>query len=309
MESKLVDDLNFKRVKRVCFVEIILNYVLTIIKFVGGFISGSNSLISDGINSLGDIVSSTIFYIGNKISNKKADSSHQFGHEKVEALICLIFSLTLTYLTIFLIYNNVLSIINKNYIKETNELFLVGLIMGLSALFIKFFLFIYTFINSKITKSNLLKTQAIDHLSDSLSTFISIMSLLVIYFIPNDYSKIIDPIGSIMIGLIVIISLLKIIYDNSKILLDSSINKEKLEKIKKTILSVSGVYHIDNIRTRVIGNHVLMEVEISCNGRLSLEESHQISENVRDIIIKDFPEVKHVLVHVNPLDHQNENDL
>ena len=135
------------------------------------------------------------------------------------------------------------------------------------------------------------------------------MSLLVIYFIPNDYSKIIDPIGSIMIGLIVIISLLKIIYDNSKILLDSSINKEKLEKIKKTILSVSGVYHIDNIRTRVIGNHVLMEVEISCNGRLSLEESHQISENVRDIIIKDFPEVKHVLVHVNPLDHQNENDL
>lgn len=303
------EDLYFARVRKVCLTEIIFNYLLTIIKFIGGFISGSKTLISDGINSLGDIVSSTVFYIGGKISSKKADASHQFGHEKVESLICLFFATTILIATGFLIYENIISIINKSYLDSENGSYFIGLIMALVALFIKVFLFIFTYYNSKKTKSNLLKAQAIDHLGDSLSTFISVITLLVIYFVPNKNVYIIDPIASIIVGLIIIFSLMKILIDNSKILLDASVDKNTLIKIKEVILSVDGVYHIDALRTRMISNRILIEVEISCNGSLSLEQSHNISEEVRDKVLKSFSEVKHIIVHVNPLDHENENDL
>lgn len=311
--EKIIGEEYFKRVKKICVIEMITNYFLTLIKFIGGIISGSSALISDGVNSLGDIVTSTIALISSKASSKKADDTHNFGHAKIESLISLIFSVVLICLSVFLSYNSILSLINKDYLinesNDTNTNITIGLILVIVALITKFILFLLTYINGKKTKSPILKAQAIDHLSDSLSTVISLITMIVLFFVSNDNIKIIDPIASIIINILIIIGSSKILIENSSLLLDKSLPKKEQEEIYNFISNIKGVNHIDALRTRMVSNRIFIEVEISTDGNLSLYEAHKISENIREEVLNKFIDVKHILVHVNPLEHLNENDL
>ena len=292
--EKIIGEEYFKRVKKICVIEMITNYFLTLIKFIGGIISGSSALISDGVNSLGDIVTSTIALISSKASSKKADDTHNFGHAKIESLISLIFSVVLICLSVFLSYNSILSLINKDYLinesNDTNTNITIGLILVIVALITKFILFLLTYINGKKTKSPILKAQAIDHLSDSLSTVISLITMIVLFFL-------------------IIIGSSKILIENSSLLLDKSLPKKEQEEIYNFISNIKGVNHIDALRTRMVSNRIFIEVEISTDGNLSLYEAHKISENIREEVLNKFIDVKHILVHVNPLEHLNENDL
>lgn len=305
----LTDEEYFKRVNKICLTELIFNYLLTIIKFVGGFIGNSNALISDGIDSLGDSFTSTSFLISNKVSSKKADKDHQFGHAKIESLVCLIFSLVLIFISLILIYNNSITLINKSYLDESIDNISISLIMVIVAIAIKLFLFILTFINYKVTKSPSLKARAIDHLTDSVGTLISLISIILIFSISNQDIKIVDPIASLFINVLVIVGSIRVTYENASLLLDKSMPIKEQDEIKKLILSVGGVLHIDNFRNRIVTNRIFIEVEISCDDKLTLKEAHDISEKIRVDVLNQFKDVKHILVHVNPLEHLDESDL
>lgn len=309
MENVIFGDAYFKRIKKVCIVEILANIFLAIIKFIGGFLTMNFTLISDGFNSFGDIFTCLIALFSNKAASKKADADHQFGHELIESLVSLIVSIVLFMLALFLAYKSVLNIINKEYLESDNSNLIIALIMVISALVVKGLLFIFTYISSKRLKSQVLKVQAIDHLSDSLSTFVSLVSVLTLFFITNDSLKIIDPILSLVVDVIVGFSLLKIAIESGSSLLDKAVDKDLENKIRNSIMSVNGVEHIDTLRSRKFSNRILLEIEISCSKTLSLEEAHNISEEVRQKIINEFKEVKHISIHVNPSDHKDESHL
>lgn len=307
--NNVLEEQYFKRIQKVCLIQVIFNYLLTIIKFIGGFIGHSSSLINDGINSLGDVVTSQVSFFASKASSKKADNNHHFGHAKIESLFCLIFSTVLICLTIFLMYDSINSLINKEYLDADTSNIIYALAFAVVALVIKGMLFSYTFINYKKTKSVLLKTQSLDHLSDSVSTFISLISILVIMFTNNDYLNMIDPICSLIIGLLIIFGAIKILIENSSLLLDKAPDNGVVEKIKKDINSFKEVDHIDAFRARMVGNRIFIEVEISLDGNMSLFQAHEIADNIRLEVLKNHEEVKHILVHVNPLNHKEENDF
>lgn len=302
-------DKYFKRVQKVCLIQVIFNYILTAIKFIGGFLGSSHSLINDGINSLGDVVTSSVSLFASKASSKKADEEHQFGHEKIESLVCLIFAIILGVVSVLLIYSSITTLIDKSYLESNSDNLYIALIFALIAIFTKISLFFITYINYKKTKSNLLKTQSLDHLSDSISTIISIISICVILFSTNSNYKIFDSIASLIIGILIVIGAIKIAFENCSLLLDKAANKDLSEKIKNLILSSEGVLHIDAFRSRMVGNRVFLEIEISCFGSLSLIEAHNIAENLREKILSSYQEVKHVLIHVNPDEHKEESNL
>lgn len=299
----------YKRVQKICWIQVIFNYLLTIIKFIGGVIGKSSSLINDGINSLGDVVTSQVSLFASKASSKKADKEHQFGHEKIESLVCLIFSTTLICFTIFLIYNSVISLISKEYLENSNENIYIALIFAIIAIIIKGSLFVFTFVSYKKTNSILLKTQSFDHLSDSVSTIISLIAILVMMFSNNPSLNIIDPICSIIIGLLIILGSLKILIENSSLLLDKAPDKKLMNKIKEEILSYEIVKHIDAFRSRMMGNRIFIELEVSCDGNLDLKTIHTAIENIRINILSKHENVKNILIHVNPIDHINESDF
>ena len=206
-------------------------------------------------------------------------------------------------------YDSINSLINKEYLDADTSNIIYALAFAVVALVIKGMLFIYTFINYKKTKSVLLKTQSLDHLNDSVSTFISLISILVIMFTNNDNLNMIDPICSLIIGLLIIFGAIKILIENSSLLLDKAPDNGVVEKIKKDINSFKEVVHIGAFRARMVGNRIFIEVEISLDGNMSLFQAHEIADNIRLEVLKNHEEVKHILVHVNPLDHKEENDF
>lgn len=308
--ENIIDDSYFKRIQKVGLVQVIFNYLLTLLKFLGGFIGNSTSLINDGINSLGDVVTSQASLIASKASSKKADEEHQFGHAKIESLFCLIFSVVLICITSFIIYESISSLINKDYLTKNVDKLFIALIFGIIALLIKGFMFSYTYYRYKKTNSLLLKTQSFDHLGDSVSTLISLISIILMITIKNNNElKMIDDICSIVIGLIIIIGAFKILMENASLLIDKAPSKEIVEEIKKDILNNEEVLHIDAFRARLVGNRIFLEIEISLDGNLSLKESHDIAETLRIEILNKYKTVKHCFIHLNPLDHIDESDF
>ena len=300
---------NSKVIKNITIIELFTNIILSCIKIIFGVFSGSSSLLSDGFNSLGDVLTSFVAFIAGKEANKKADKDHQFGHKKIENLVSLIFGMIIAFTSIILFYKGIISIINEAYLNEEYNL-LPALIICIISLFIKFIMFIFTYIYSKKTLSPLLKTQSLDHLLDSISTFISLIALSIIFiFKDNNDIKILDFISSLIISLIMLIGSIKIIYINSLSLLDKSCTRKEENSIKEIILSNKNIYHIDALRSRLVGSYVFLEIEVTIKEDLSLIEAHNVVEEIQNNILNKCKNVKHCIIHVNPLIHEHIDEL
>lgn len=301
----------YKKVARYALFQIIVNFILTIVKFIGGFISTSSALISDGVDSLGDVATSLIGAIGNKSSSKKADDSHQFGHEKIENLITFIFSIVLIISGILLIVEAITSLINKEYLDiDVSSKLLVGLIITFFCILIKGIMGVIVYKGGKKTNSPMLKAQALDHFLDSIGTFLTFVILLLIYLLKdNDIVKMFDPIVSIIISIIIITGAIKIFIENGSSLVDKSASKSFCKKIEQEILSVNGVIHIDGFRSRIAANRIFIEVEITVDENMLLKDAHKIADNVKNVVLSNNSDVKNCLVHVNPLIHDDDSEV
>lgn len=154
----------------------------------------------------------------------------------------------------------------------------------------------YTRNIAKKIKSNALMADAWHHRSDALS---SIGSLIGIGGAMLGF-KLLDPIASIIICLCIIKVAFDIFMDSVNKMIDRSCSDSFIEQIKNLILSIDGVIEIDSIKTRLFGNKIYIDIEVSANENLSLKEAHQIAQNIHDEVESNFEEVKHCMVHMNP---------
>ncbi|MCI7040287.1 MAG: cation diffusion facilitator family transporter [Mollicutes bacterium] len=312
MSENLVNQAYFKRIRKVCLIQIISNSLLTVIKFIGGIIGGSSALISDGVNSFGDILTSSAQIIANKHAGKGADKEHQYGHDKIENLICLILSLIIIFSAVSLFYFSITNIIEtvSSYNSKTLQYddsiakgMVFPLIIAGIVILTKFSLAIFTYFNYKKCKSEMLKSQAIDHITDTIGTFLSLISMLLIMLLYKDNNLLItlaDPIASICVAIIILVGALKIAIDNSQLLLDKSYEFSKIEEIKKLVLSHTEIKSIDLLKSRVSGARVYIDMEITMDKNLSLYDSHEIVEHIRKDILDEYKEVLDVFIHANP---------
>lgn len=302
-------DKYYKKVGKFALIQLGSNILLTIIKLFGGIFAASSALLSDGIDSLGDCLTSLVSTIANKKASKKADKDHQFGHEKIENFVTLLFSIFIILSGVLLIYDAIMSMINGDYKEDLSPNLIYALIISIVAIIVKLLLGLAVFFGYKKTKSPLLKAQSLDHFLDSIGTFLTCVALIVLFLNQTNVAlRIIDPIVSIVIAIIILTGGIRIFVDNSASLLDKACSKELNEKIKTEILSVSGVLHIDLLRSRIASNRIFIEVEVSVDDNLSLKEAHDIAENIKEKIISNNNEVKGVSVHINPYSHKDKNN-
>ena len=134
------------------------------------------------------------------------------------------------------------------------------------------------------------------HRSDALSSigaFIGILGARLGY-------PVLDPAASVIICLFIAKAAIDIFRDAIDKMVDHSCDNETAEQMKQVIAAISGVEHIDLIRTRLFGSKIYVDIEIAVDGGLTLRKAHAIAENVHLSIEKAFPDVKHCMVHVNP---------
>ncbi len=280
---------------KVSIITMIGNILLSIFKFICGWIGKSSAMISDSIHSLSDVFSTIVVMIGLKLANKKEDSDHPYGHERMECIAAFLLSVFLFMTGIGIGWLGLKTVIfsNKSSIQVPT---VIALIAAIISILTKEAMYWYTRNTAKKIKSNALMADAWHHRSDSLS---SIGSLIGISGAMLGF-KLLDPIASIIICICIIKAAFDIFIDSVDKIVDKSCSDEFIKDVKNLVLKIKGVEEIDSIKTRLFGNKVYIDIEVSADETLSLKKAHEIAQKIHDKIEKNFEEVKHCMVHMNP---------
>ncbi|WP_125152991.1 cation diffusion facilitator family transporter [Clostridium rectalis] len=282
----------YKLGKKVSLITILLNLLLCIFKVIAGIFGKSSAMIADGIHTLSDVITTVMVIIGLKVSSKKEDECHPYGHEKFEPICAKIISALLFLTGIFIAYEGFKVLYKGNFTTPGK----IALIAAIISIITKELMYRYTIKTAKRIKSVSMEADAWHHRSDafsSIGTFAGILGARI-------GLKILDPITSILVSLFIIKVGIEFYLKSIKELVDSSADKEIIEKIKEKTLTISGVEEIHNLKTRNFGSKIYVDIEISIDSKLSVEKSHEIATKVHDTLERDINNIKHCMVHVEP---------
>ena len=278
---------------RTILITVVMNIFLSLIKLLAGFIGHSTSMISDGVHSLSDVISSIGVFIGLRISQKPADIDHPYGHEKFEAVLSKILAFILFLTGLSIGYSAIETIVSSSYIIPK----MMTIWAALLSIGVKEWMYHYTIRQAKKIESTALAADAWHHRSDSLS---SIGALIGIIGARLGF-PILDPLAALVITLIILKVAIEIFVEATNQVIDKAASPELVNEIIQQIQSVNGVLASDSLKTRVHSNRIYVDLEISVEATLSLIEAHTIAEAVHYQLEQNIHKIKHCTVHVNPL--------
>ncbi len=280
---------------KVSVVSIIINLALSLLKLLAGIIARSGAMISDAVHSASDVLSTFVVIAGVKLANKKPDEEHPYGHERMECVAAVVLAVVLAGTGIGIGISGVKKIISSG----SEELAVPGVLALVAAavsIVVKEVMYQYTKRAAKKIDSGALMADAWHHRSDALSSIGSLVGVLGARLgIP-----VLDPLASVIICVFIEKAAVDIFRDAIDKMVDKSCPEETVESMKEVIGGTEGVVAIDEIKTRLFGSKVYAEVEVQVDSDKTVVEAHDIAERVHETIEKNFPNVKHCMVHVNP---------
>lgn len=285
-----------KTAMRVSAVSIAVNLILSIFKLSAGLMANSSAMISDAVHSASDVFSTFIVIIGVNISSKKSDEEHPYGHERMECVASIILAALLFATGLGIGIGGVEKILTTNY-GELTVPGILALTAAVISVVVKEWMYWYTRGAAKKINSGALMADAWHHRSDALSSvgaFIGILGARMGF-------PVLDPVASVIICFFIGKAAYDVFKDAVDRMVDKSCGEDLIVEMERLVAECAGVAGIDEIRTRMFGARVYVDIEIAADGRLTLNQSHEIAELVHDAVEEHFTEVKHCMVHVNPM--------
>lgn len=285
-----------KAATKVSMVSIAGNILLSLFKAFAGIFAHSGAMLSDAVHSASDVFSSIIVIIGVKISSKESDESHPYGHERYECVAAIVLAVILFITGLFIGINAAENIAVKNYQNLTIP-GILALIAAIISIVTKEIMYWYTKFYAKRYDSGALMADAWHHRSDAFS---SIGALIGIGGARMGF-PVLDSIASLVICIFIIKAAYDIFKGAIDKMVDHSCDTETEDALMQCAAGQKDVLQVDLLRTRVFGNKIYVDLEISVDGKKTLFEGHAVAEQVHNAIEQQFPKVKHIMIHVNPL--------
>lgn len=283
---------------RVSGVSIVTNILLTGFKLVAGIAGHSAAMVADAVHSLSDVLGSGLVMAGAKLSAREADELHPYGHERLECIVSLILADILFLAGGGIGYRGIGDLRSPDQIAVPG---MIALIAAVVSMITKEGLYHYTRIAARKTDSVSLLAEAWHHRSDALSSIGSFVGILgAILGMPR-----LQPLACIFIALMIFKVAIDICKDTVDRLIDRSCDAGELEQIRQVIQKQDGVFRIDDLKTRKFGARIFVDLEIACDGALSLYDAHAIAQIVHDAVEQSNEKIKHCTVHVNPASQGN----
>ena len=271
-----------------------LNIALSVFKLLAGLLAHSAAMVSDAVHSASDVFSGLIVMLGLRAASKDADREHPYGHERFECVAALILSLVLAVTAVLIGLSAFRRLSEPTQVQTPGVLALIAALVSIA---VKEGLFQYTLRVAKRVNSPALMAGAWHHRSDALSSVGALAGIggAMLGFPAADAA------ASLVICVFIGKAALDIFLEAIRGMVDRSAGSETEEAILQSVLAVPGVKGVDLLHTRSFGSRVYVEIEIRADGELSLFEAHAIAENVHERVETAFPQVKHIMVHVNPV--------
>lgn len=281
---------DIKQGEKGAWLSIVAYILLSLLKLIVGYTFNSEALLADGLNNSTDIVASIAVLVGLKISRKPPDRNHRYGHFRAETVAALIASIIMVVVGIQVLYQSVSKFFDDSFDKP-------DLITAWTALFsagVMYLVYLYNIRLAKKISSSAIMATAQDNRSDalvSIGAFVGIMGSQFGW-------SLLDPIAAFVVGILICKTAIHIFRNASHALTDGFDEKE-LKQFKKTIESTSGVNKVIDIKARIHGNNVLLDVTIQVNSSLNVVQSHDISDEIENRMLENH-QVGHVHIHVEP---------
>lgn len=285
---------------RSTWVSVGVNVALTSVQIVVGVLAKSQGLIADGIHSLSDLVADFVVLFANHHAQKDADEGHPYGHHRFETAASLVLGLLLLGVGVGMVWSAVVKLENPETVPQVH---VIALWVAGGALVGKELLFRYMLAVAKRVKSSMLVANAWHARSDAAS------SLVVGVGIAGNLAgyPILDPIAALIVGFMVAKMGWGFGWDALHDLMDRSVDEQEVQAIRQTLLDTPGVSGVHDVRTRKMGDMIVVDAHLEVNAALTVEAGHDIAVAARQRVLQRH-RVLNLMTHVDPwrlpdLDH------
>lgn len=277
---------------RSTWVSVVVNLVLSTVQIVVGVWAKSQSLIADGIHSLSDLVADFVVLFANHHSQKDADEDHPYGHQRFETAASLVLGLLLLAVGVSMVWSAVVKLENPESVPQVHS---VALWVAGGALVGKELLFRYMLAVAKKVKSSMLVANAWHARSDAAS------SLVVGVGIAGNLAgyPILDPIAALIVGFMVGKMGWEFGWDAMHDLMDRAVDEQEVQAIRQTLLDTPGVAGVHDVRTRKMGDMVVVDAHLEVDAQITVEEGHDIAVEARQRVMQRH-RVLNLMTHVDP---------
>ncbi len=284
----------FNDTKKASIFGIVGNIFLFIIKIIIGFVSNSQAMIADAVNSGSDVFNSFMTYIGNKIASQKPDEDHNMGHGKAEYIYAMLISITMILLGVKVLKSSVDSIIKPEVYKFSIWLIVVCVV----TIFTKLCLFIYTNSVGKKHKNLLIEANSKDHRNDMFLTMLTLVSVICSYY----GIRYVDGIVGVLISFWIVYTGMMIFVESYDVLMDKTISNETRDKVLAIIDGYPEIVKVNHFNATPVGYRYMVNFSIFVDGNMSTFDSHDIADRLEKEIAKRVPEIYLTVIHVNPIE-------
>ena len=289
-----------KASQKVTIVGALIDFLLSIIKIILGFIGQSGALIADGVHSFSDLLTDWVTWYAAKLSGDAPDADHPYGHERFETVATLGLSIFLAIVGTIIIFEGFGRFSNPSELRHENWLIAAAALSVLS----KEALYWYTVKVARDINSDLLKANAWHHRTDAFSSIVVVIGIIGA---ANGYFFL-DSVAAIIVGILIIYIGWQLGFEATKELVDTSIDQEDIKALRVALSEIKGVNSVHTLRTRKVGHKKSADVHVQVNPFLSVSEGHIISVSVERVAKECIEELDDVTVHIDPENDEEKED-
>jgi len=275
----------------------VIDLVLGVTKILVGFSSSSQALVADGVHSLSDLATDVLVLYAAKHSHREADEEHPYGHGRIETAATVALGIALIGVAVGIGIDAIRGLFDPATLSHPGVLALVIATISIGA---KEAIYHYTMRIARKFRSELLKANAWHSRSDAISSVVVVIGIAGT-MAGVDY---LDAVAAIIVTAMIAQIGWQLAWNSVRELVDTALEKDRVEAIQQTIKSVEGVQALHQLRSRRMGPDALVDVHIQVSPTLTVSEGHQISETVRFKLMRDIEEVSDVTVHIDPEDDE-----
>ena len=291
---------SYKIGEKAAWFGIVSNVVLFAVKLFAGIFGRSQAMVADAFHTASDALTSVGVFVGFKIAKQPADEHHPFGHGRAESIAAKLVSIVLIFVGLRIAYSSARILISG----ELTEPNAIALVVAVISIVVKERAYRKVIRTSREIKSSSLRADAYHHRSDALS---SVAALIGIAGAMMGY-RFMDPLAGIIVaGFIIKVGAetFHVAYDE---LMDAAPPEDVRDRIKAVILGVEGVDEVKKIMVRKAGIELLMEVTIGVDARKTVVAGHDVTVKIKRDMFREMPEVRDVVIHVEPAGSVTESE-
>ena len=292
----MIQNERYRQAKKVTLIGALVNALLGLVKLIGGIIYHSHALVADGVHSFSDLITDVMVLFASKYGSIDADDTHPYGHQRIETAATLLLAQLLILAGFGIAWDALDELINSAHTMPN----WLSLPIICSSIIANELLFHYTKHVGKRINSPLITANAWHHRSDAASSIVVLLGLIgslagFVYL---------DAVAAVIVGLMIVKMGWDYGWNSVKELVDTAVEPELLAQIEQVIQSIDGVQKIHQLRSRFMGNDVLIDVHILVSPKISVSEGHYIAQHVHRALVAQIDSVQDVIVHVDPEDDE-----